>query len=149
MQRGAIVWAAAMAVVVGTCVYLARAGNDDEKKPSTATDFKPVTTVERMMEGQDLLFEGVKQAIRDEKWGDGVTQAWILAELANVNTHQSAETKYVGFAQDMSKKCAALAQTLRKRNKDDAKAAAKAVADSCTTCHDQYKNKRERRPQGR
>jgi len=95
------------------------------------------------MNGQDVVFDAIKAGVKAGRWDDVRHEAWILAELANVNIQQAKEEDYGKFAKDMSDRCVDLTRVLRKHNVDDAKKAISAVSQTCTTCHDRYRKKND------
>lgn len=145
MRKGAMIWAAGLLILAAAGIVTTRtraAGEPPE--PAAAKSFTPVTNVEQLMEGQEMLFKGIRKAITENKWDVAAKQAWILAELANVNVHHARKPQYADFARDMSAKCVDLAKTLKTKDAAEAKKAAGVVNESCKTCHDQFQKKRKR-----
>jgi len=138
-------WALGMAAVLvlsATVSYTAAQDKEKPSKPAKKRPFKPISTVEQIMEGQQMIFGQVRDGIRDQKWPQAVTAAHVLAELANVNVHHAKDDTYARYAGEMAKKSAALATTLMKHDSEQAQAALSAVSNTCKTCHDAYRKKR-------
>jgi len=136
-MRGHAVWMAGIIAVLSLGVIVA-----DPQPPEAARfalpAFKPVQPVAQIMEGQDLLLNGVKFAVKNGKWSDAIAQAWVLAELGNVNTQHARDGQYAEFARAMSDASSELARTLMKKNVDEAKKGISAVAARCEACHQKY-----------
>ena len=128
--------------IVGTVgiVGMAALAGPPKKDPKVQfKPFKPIQTVERLMESQGELYNGIKDHIIDKSWDEAETSAWLLAELANVNHFQSTETQYQKFADDMASDCVALAKILKRRDVREARSSVKRVQQRCKACHDVYK----------
>lgn len=137
-ERVSLGWLALLGVSAGVWCGLPSAPADaNSEKP-----FKPVQSMDALMEGQEYLFGGVRKAIQGGKWDEGVRQAWILAELGNVNVHFAKEPKYGQLARKMSGASVELARTMKKHDETAAKAALTKVGASCKDCHDQYRKKK-------
>lgn len=134
IMAGALAWAATSAGQT--------AGDDKDTKPAPARPFKPIMTVEQLMEGQDKLYAEIKDGITDKAWAEAETSAWMLAELANVNHYQSDKLDYRKHADAMAAECQALAKVLRKRDAAAAQAQAAKISENCKACHEQFKKKR-------
>src|SRR5262249_31537624 len=116
MQRRTAAWMISMVTILAGSALIAAAQSKPKTAGWTPPPFKPVTRVEAMMNGQDVVFDGIKAGVKAGRWDDARHQAWILAELANVNIQQAKAEDYGQFAKDMSDKCVDLARVLRKRN---------------------------------
>ncbi len=103
--------------------------------------FKPVLSVEQLMEGQERAFKALKSAVLDEKWKDARINAWLLAELANVNRQHANETKYSDFAATMLDASMSLAAELKKKDPKLAAAGISKIGNACNACHDAYQKK--------
>ena len=117
---------------------VAGAQSQEAKKDWTPPPFKPVNEVKDMMEGQDAVFDNIKAAVKASKWSAAIAQAFVLAELGNVNVQNAKEPAYAQFAQEMSKKSLEMAGAFKKKDSQAARAAVSAVAASCKACHDKY-----------
>lgn len=137
-------WLLGIVAFAAGVVLIGQSNARAQKKPADDKAFKPITRVHDMMEGQELLFDGLRKSIAGKKWHDAQAQAWVLAELANVNARQEADAKYVGFAENMRDRCVELARALKSKDADAAKTLASQVNASCKSCHDVFKKKEER-----
>lgn len=108
-------------------------------KAGSSAGFKPVQPIHTMMEGQKKLRSEIQAGILDKKWKDASKAAWILAEIANVNQFQHADAEYKGYAKKMSDQCVQLAKLLRKRNEQAARDQFKKIGQTCSACHDKYR----------
>lgn len=120
----------------------------DDSHESKKNSFKPVMSVEKLMEGQGRLFKDVKDQVLDNSWKDAETSAWLLAELANVNHYQSPDPKYRRYADRMSDECVKLARSLGRRDEAAARASVTALGERCQDCHSDFRKRRGPRPGG-
>ncbi len=111
-----------------------------QSKESSKAGFKPVQSIHNMMEGQKKLRSEIQAGILDKKWRNASRAAWILAEIANVNQYQHSDAEYKGFAKKMSDQCVQLAKVLRKRDEKGARTQFKQLGQTCSSCHDKYKD---------
>ena len=128
---------AAVAVLALSLVVTAQ-----PKEAASEKAFKPVQSMEEMMEGQKKLYGEIKMAIGEKAWDEGETCAWILAEVANVNHYQRNDPSYQKFADQMSGQCAELAKLLQKRSEAEAKEKVGEIGKTCNACHDQFRKKK-------
>lgn len=130
-----------LALVSVTLVARAQPAGDAPKQgePVPSMAFKPVISVEVMMENQGRFFKEVKDGILDKSWKPAAKSAWLLAELGNVNQYQNDNPDYKKFAKSMSDESKKLAEALEKNDEAASKEALKAVGQTCSACHDQFK----------
>jgi len=114
----------------------------DSAEPAAA-GFKPVASVESLMQGQLLVFKQIGELVtnksvpkRDEQLH---AYAEVLAELANVNTMNSEKQDYRGWAGDLRGASMELA-VAAKQGADDAKMdqIITRMKGACQSCHDVY-----------
>lgn len=105
----------------------------------SAAAFTPVQPIHVMMEGQKKLRKEIQAGILDKEWKDAMKAAWILAEIANVNQYQNDHPQYKAYAKRMSDQCVKLAKLLRKRKDKEARALFKEIGQTCSACHDQFR----------
>lgn len=127
-----------LGLVMGAAALFAQAQPKTEGAVA-AEAFKPVQTVENMMQGQKKLYDDIKAGILDQKWPEASKSAWILAEIANVNQYQNEHADYKKHAHDMSIECASLAQLLKKRDEAGSKEQMRKIGQICSECHKQFK----------
>jgi cytochrome c556 len=104
--------------------------------------YKPVQSIEQMMEGQKRLFDDIKEAIGAKEWDEAATSAWILAEVANANRYQREDPAYQDFAEQVSTQCKQLAQLATKRDDASSRAAVNTIGKTCNACHEQFQKKK-------
>lgn len=108
--------------------------------------FKPVATVHALMEGQDMHFTAITDALKDEsiRRRDRKIEiaAELLAELANVNMRNRPDAPdYVGWARDVRDRSLEMAKLAsEKRNVDFAgiQKIRDSIDTTCNSCHDKY-----------
>ncbi len=136
-----------LVVLVGVSLcsvcLVAWAGGLDDK--ASVLKFKPVAPVESLMHAQDDHFTEIKDyiAMSDEKepkrFDYMAHQAFILAELGNVNQFNRKAKDYQGWAKAIRDEALALADAAMKKDQEAVKAAAKRIHSNCKSCHDVYK----------
>ena len=110
-----------------------------------ALKFEPVAPVESLMHAQDDRFTAIKDyiATSDEKdprrFDNMAHQAFILAELGNVNQFNRKAKDYQDWARAIRDEALALADAAMKKDLGEVKAAAKRIHSNCKSCHDVYK----------
>ena len=123
-----------------TSATLATAGEEGVKTKPAAQAFKPVQPIHEMMEGQGKLFGEIREGILDKEWKAASRSAWLLAEISNVNRYQHDDAEYKGYAKAMSAQAVELAKLLKKEDEAGSKAAARKISQSCSACHEKYKD---------
>ncbi len=125
-------------------VWVARAGGDEPKKVA-AGSFKPVASVHTLMEGQGLFFKKLGAAVGNpqapKRAGEIAFSAEMLAELGNVNTHNSDKSDYVQWAgqvRDTAMELAGVAKSEGDLNEDKVKALFGRLESTCKACHEKY-----------
>jgi cytochrome c556 len=141
MPKRSTPWFRIIVVLPAAAALTLIARADPPPASTSPKSFKPVQSVEHLMEGQDKLYEEIKEGIIDKTWKPAQTSAWLLAELANVNQFQSNESKYQELAVRMSNECVELAAFLRKRDESAAKSQITRISQTCKACHDAYQDK--------
>jgi cytochrome c556 len=131
-------------VLVLSVAYVMFAWNvtAQDKSHASAGSFKPVQSLETMMHGQKKLFDQIKSAITDDKLKDGVSYAWLLAEVANVNHYQKDDPAYQTLADKMSQQSVKLAELMEKGDAKLAKNQFSQIGRTCGACHDQFNKKK-------
>ncbi|MFO0972927.1 MAG: hypothetical protein U1A27_05755 [Phycisphaerae bacterium] len=134
------------AALVGSgALALTAAALRAEPEPTVApVPFKPVATVEHLMEGQEMAFKSLKAAVLGSKWRDARSSAWLLAELANVNRQHARTPRYAELSGKMVDACIAVAEQIKPRqaDADAAKKGVSEIAATCKSCHDEFRKKR-------
>lgn len=129
------------ASLCSVCLVAWAGGPDDE---AAALKFKPVAPVQSLMHAQDDHFTAIMDYIassdeKDPKRFDHMAhQAFILAELGNVNQFNRKAKDYRGWAKAMRDEALALADAALKKNQEAVKVAARRIHGNCKSCHDVY-----------
>lgn len=139
--------AALAAIGLGGCVcVLALVTRADSAKPGKAPSaFKPVASVHILMEAQGLFFKRIGEAVQNPSAPKRAREiafgAELLAELANVNTHNSDKLEYVEWAGQLRDTALELAGEAKKKGEADdekMKALVARLESTCKACHDKY-----------
>lgn len=117
---------------------LALAGGQETAAPQPAVAFQPVMSQHDLMEWQDRTFDALRKDIGGKK-KDAADQAWLLAELSNVNTQHSAESDYQGWAVQVRDAALDIAKAVKAKDFDRAKELARTMDATCDACHDKYR----------
>ena len=128
-------WAVPAAVTLGVAVQRPLTAQDATAQPVAA--YRPIAPKIDLMEWHDRAFNAMRLAIAKKKPA-AAEHAWLLAELANVNSHHSDKTDYRGWAATVRDAAAEIAKAAKEKKFDRAKELAKAMNDTCTSCHDKY-----------
>jgi len=138
-----------LSVCVAIFVLLARAVKVEAQGAPAQTGapaaFKPVSEIHHLMEGQELHFNALGELMKDTsargRIGRIAMHADVLAELANVNTHNRDKSDYrawAGQVRDLARQI--VAEAGKKASADDAvlKGLMVKINDTCKSCHDAY-----------
>jgi hypothetical protein len=136
--------------VVGITFWAAQA-QQDVGAQAAKDCYEPAAPVEALMEAQREHSEKIKDLISapagDEekektRFHDLEHQAYILAELGNVNRHQPNAKKkdYLDWATALRDQSVELAGIVAKKDLAAAKAQFKKIDDTCNACHEKYKD---------
>lgn len=132
---GHMLWAIPAAVTLIVAVQRPLTAQDTVPQPSAA--YRPIAPKIDLMEWHDRAFNAMRLAIAKKKPA-AAEHAWLLAELANVNSHHSDEKDYRAWAQTVRDGAAEIAKAAKDKKFDRAKELAKTMNDTCTSCHDKY-----------
>lgn len=132
---GYALWAILAAVTLIIAVQRPLTAQDAASQPAAA--YRPIAPKIDLMEWHDRAFNAMRLAIAKKKPA-AAEHAWLLAELANVNSHHSDETDYRGWAAAVRDGAAEIAKAAKEKKFDRAKELAKTMSDTCTSCHDKY-----------
>jgi len=117
---------------------------DGPQKRVDSSSFKPVASVEGVMNGQFVVFTAMMETIsnpkakqRIERIG-GLSQA--LAELANVNQYNSDQQDFQDWARKLRDTSLEISEEAEKESMDEAKVRelAQTIKNTCAACHDKY-----------
>ncbi len=116
------------------------AAQADAKPP--AEPYKPVARVHPLMEEQQDMFDGIKKLLKSASEDDlkkMEKQAYILAELSNINRHQKEDkADYVDWATQARDQSLKLAKAASAKDVEAAKGILRQLHATCTSCHDKY-----------
>jgi hypothetical protein len=128
----------ALTLVPLAALALALTGGQEPAGPQPAAAFHPVMSQHHLMEWQDRVFDALRKDIGGKK-KDAADQAWLLAELSNVNTQNSVETDYQGWAGQVRDGALEIVKAVKAADFDRAKDLARTMDATCDACHDKYK----------
>ncbi|MBL8878606.1 MAG: cytochrome c [Phycisphaerales bacterium] len=128
-----------VAITIATRWSSAIFGQESAINPTPSGGFKPTTPRTSLMHWHDRAFDELLEGI-SRKDGESAEAAWLLAELANVNSFHSEKPNYRNWADQLRDGAIEIADTIRKkRDFDRAKALCNKLKDTCKRCHDAYK----------
>lgn len=135
-------WAMGMVTLaVGALVLLTR----DTSAQAPAAGYKPVSSVHGLMNGQNIVFARIQDAINNEGTKKRSEQievfSEVLAELANVNTFNAQKDDYRKWAGELRDTALELAKEGKKKGEMDAakmKALVEKMKATCEACHKAY-----------
>jgi cytochrome c556 len=139
--------AALTTILLGGCVWVpalvTRADSAEPEKAATA--FRPVASVHTLMEGQGMFFKKIGDALQDpqapKRKKEIAFGAELLAELANVNTHNKDLADYVQWAgqlRDTAMELASEAQKKGDADEDKMNSLFSKLEATCKACHEKY-----------
>ena len=139
--------AALTVILLGGCAWvLAMVTRADSAEPEKTADvFRPVASVHTLMEGQGVFFKKIGDALQDPQAAKRTKEiafgAELLAELANVNTHNKDQADYVQWAGQLRDTAMELAGEAKKKgdaDEDTMNSLFSRLAATCKACHEKY-----------
>lgn len=134
-------------LLVGCACCIALVSRADSAQASGKKPFQPAISVHHLMEGQELVFDQINNAIKKTDMPRRThtieALASILAELANVNTQNSDQADYQGWAAELRGHAMTLAEEAdKKKNADNNRMLQiyKNMRRSCIACHNVYQD---------
>ena len=132
--------------LLGGCIWcLALVARADSAQSANATEaFKPVASVDALMQGQLTFFKEIKKAMANkamEDRGDEIEKAAeVLAELSNVNRFNNEKEDHRAWATELRDTALKLAHEAEEKDADEAKMTNlfKQIKATCGACHDEY-----------
>ncbi len=143
--------------LVGACVWcLATVQQVHSEEKAEAAEkkvcYEPVISVHDLMEFQQEHFNEIKDRIRSRKTDpEGKDEkkvkedynilrkhAYMLGELANVNSFQSEKKDYVDWAKEQRKLSVDLAKAAQKNDLKSIETIGREIHNTCNKCHDKY-----------
>ena len=135
------------ACLIGSCVLCLALVLRAEAVQPADVGFKPVAPIESLMYGQVTLFNRMATLVTQTGNVKSVHEleeaAFALAELANVNRHNSEKDDYRQWATLLRDTCVQLAKEAEKAADADAarlKLLFEQAKGVCQSCHDVYQN---------
>lgn len=124
--------------LLAAAFLLVAADDPPTTQGAVAHDFKPAAPHGVLMAWHDQAFGQMRLAIARKDAEKAQQYAWLLAELANVNSTHRADEQFRGFANKLRDECAALAEAAGKGDLERGKQLASQINATCTACHDVY-----------
>jgi len=129
-------------LAMGALVFLT---HDTSAQAPAAAGYKPVSSVHGLMNGQNIMFGRIQEAITNagtKKRGEQIEVcSEVLAELANVNTFNAQKDDYRKWAGDLRDTALELSKEGKKKGElDDAKmkTLVEKMKATCEACHKAY-----------
>lgn len=129
----------------GCACCIALVSRADSAQASGKKPFQPAISVHHLMEGQELVFDQLNDAIKKTELPRRThtieALASILAELANVNTQNSDQDDYQGWAAELRGHAMTMAEEAdKKKDADNQKMLKiyKNMRQICIACHNVY-----------
>jgi len=139
MNRAVVYGGVVTAALVGSFLLVAEAQN----APGPAAEYKPAAPVPALMLDQEHHFNQIKDLIGNagakNRFEVMEQQAYVLAELGNVNYYQRKAKDYQEWAMTMREDSKSLAVAAKKQDVETAKTLLKKINDTCNACHKQYR----------
>ncbi len=130
-----------ISVCIWGLVLVADAASPQDKQLATGP-YKVVAPVNTLMIAQAQHLGQIKDLITDESAEERFetlgAQAFILAELCNLNAFRATKDDYRGWAAEARDKSLALAQAAEKNDDSNFKTLFKEIRTTCKNCHDAY-----------
>lgn len=132
-------WAAAAGVFLVTSIFAVSGLTAQDKPPAAEpATLAPAAPHHFLMEWHGKAFDELNLALGKKKQEAAAQNAWLLAELANVNTLHSEQADYRGWAAAVRAAAADAAAAIAAKDFDKAKSIAKSIHATCEACHDKY-----------
>ncbi len=134
-----------MALCAGVFILAVVTRVDSAESTMSAGAFKPVASVHSLMEGQATFFKNIGEALQNAEAPKRMKHigvgAEVLAELANVNTHNRSEADYIQWAGELRDMAVELAGEAKKKegaNEETMNSLFDRMKATCQACHDKY-----------
>ncbi len=108
-------------------------------EPEDRDSFRPVAPVGVLMYWQDRALGQINLGLVKKDRERVEKHAWLLAELANVNSRRKPDPRYRSWALDLREKAASIARLAHEGNFAEGKVAARAAKAVCKKCHDVFR----------
>lgn len=128
--------AAVVAVATVASLY---AGNPPGATTQPAEVFRPVAPVEMLMYWQDRALGQINLGLVKKDTERVEKHAWLLAELANVNSRRNPDVRYRTWALELRDKASEIARLAKDKKFKQGRQAARAAKAICRKCHDVFR----------
>lgn len=123
-------------VLVVTALSAPSAPLQEEVRP--AQPFKPAAPHERLMEWHEETYGQLNTGIARRDRERAIRNAWLLAELANVNEQHRDDPRYRTLAAEMREGAKRLAEVLDAEDYEQARKLSTEMNRTCKACHDAF-----------
>ncbi len=124
-------------------ILVAGAANAEDNQAVASKGYKIVAPVEALMDAQAQHFDQLKELILDDEAEDRFrrirTEAFILAELCNINAYRAEKDDYRGWAEQARDSSLKMVEGAAKKDIGAVKKLTREIQDSCKACHNIYK----------
>ncbi len=131
-------------ILVGLCataaVAVAVAMAQSQRPSADEPSFKPAAPREALMEWHQAAVKALRDAASKSDRKTGRANAWLLAELANVNQQHSDDARYREFATALRNRATEAAELFEKKDFEAAGKVVEAIPGDCKACHDVFKS---------
>lgn len=125
--------AAGFMLCIGASLSLAQS-----EQAAPAATFAPAAPHEALMEWHERAFKELNEQIAAKKESKASENAWLLAELANVNSFHRPDAKYRELATQLKSLAVETATVLKRKDLPAAQQLTKKLEATCTACHDAF-----------
>ncbi len=138
-QRAGVTLGRVAAVAAVAMVASLYAGSPPGDATQPAGGFKPVAPVEMLMYWQDRALGQINLGLVRKDTERVEKHAWLLAELANVNSRRNPDVRYRTWALELREKASLIARLAKEKKFKEGKQAARAAKAICKKCHDAFR----------
>ena len=124
------------ALAAGAALY---AGGPPEGSTQPDRAFAPVAPIETLMYWQDRALGQVNLGLVKKNTERVTKHAWLLAELANVNSYRKPDVRYRTWALQLRDKASQIARLAEQKKFQQGKQVAREAKAICKKCHDAFR----------
>jgi|GEM_PF-3635898 len=123
------------------CAALAaHRGDPRERAEDGATLDKPIAPQATVMYWHDRAFGQMNLGLARKDQKKAARNAWLLAELANINSRHNDSPRFKAFAAQLRKHAVEVANAVEQENVAMARASSKKISQTCKACHHQFRH---------
>ena len=141
MLRKTFLTVGLISVCVWGLVLVANAANAQNEKP-VGGPYKVVAPVPSLMAAQGHHIRQIKDLVTnesaEERFENLENEAYILAELCNINAFRATKDDYRNMAVEAREHSLALALAAKKQDASNFKNLFREIRTTCKNCHDAY-----------